>query len=1817
MMKNAIVSATIVRLVQDHWRGTVVIAVVLVAVLAALLALGVSERSATAQSEPETVGRVTGLTATAEGQPPGTVHLTWNAAENAQVYFVYYIEEKDLNVSNWSAGQMRAFNVTEATIDGLAGGTTYYFAASGMRWHFGTFKPLWGGWDYWQAATPTGSAASPTPVASQLEPEIVGAVTGLAASAEGKPSGTVRLTWNAAEDAQVYFVYYIEEKDLNVSNWSAGQMRAFNVTEATIDGLAGGTTYYFAASGMRWHFGRFEPLWGARSQGATATPALSGASLSDLERADRLEPAQADQLKALPWIADGIDDSERDAAQMLIDAANHYPDTFIALLQKPWVLDNDMTAAETSVIHGIRWAAKFAPALSEQMQQISWVQDNITRDEASVIYYLYRITHTEDESLQQEVIQQAIDILAMPFLETVESPDALAVWDLSRIVGRNSNDFLDVMASPKVSDGITDQEAKVVAVLSGAHRFKPESLPVLLDGLDGTNGVYLEERTIELAHSGEVLLVVLRLRDQITLSMDYLEHGVRNVEEFMGESLPTNYVALYFDDATVPFGGGHNAGTHIVTRPEHDDLDYPRRDVTPGHIAHEVGHYYWKGNSNRGWISEGAADLVSFISEKVRIQRPLEPDRGPCPYFKNISQLEQADPALGSPENSCNYSLGQRLFLDLYHTLGDADFRQGFRNLYLSAERGRLAGDCEDDRQGICHVEAAFKAGASDEVAAKVDEVIDRWYYGTAPVSFSDLEHAARLEEDKPALADQIKALLWVADGVDYSERAAAEALIAAAIWYPDTFNALLQMSWVTDSVTDHETTVIRRIRWTAQDAPALAEPMLQKSWVQDGITRDEAIVIERLYWTIRTRDESLQPEVIQKAIEILAMPFLDTVESPDALAVWDLEKIESYRTNDFLSIMSHTNVSDGITDQEAKVVAVLSSANRYKPDSLPILLDGLDGTGGVYLEERAIELDLSGEVQLTIIRVIDKDTPNMDRLEHAVRVVEEFMGEPLPTNYVAWYLDDAARSAGKGYHAGTHITSSLVYDIVDGDSKSRTPMQHIAHEVGHYYFRGNTHQWLDEGPAKFFESISEKERVGRPVAYFKQSCGPAKTIQEQEQLRNDIRAGLVTAPDGWTQCDYYLGERFFVDLYLAMGDEAFRPGLRSLYLKSQHDDPDDDCEGTDLSLCHVEAAFKTGVSDDVIAKVDEVIDRWYYGTAPALASPLDGLANGAWLEANKTALAYQLKALPWVADGIDETESDAAQRLVELAIWWPDTFNALLQKSWIQDDITRDEATVIEHIYLMTSSYSDEATKQRVSEAVATLLDMPFLDSIEPTDVTVVIFLQRLARYDLDTFDIWLQKAPHLHVLVEGNTRWPSEQQPVSADDVIARLAAGLFVSEHSHTPAESVRAHPAAADFPYLVPTDAPRITRSVTIHTEAMQGHLPDMHNPYAQPGAPRRHSTGMYAAPGELVTVTVPNEVAEAGDLHVRVGAHSDSIWNRDEWKRMPEISRRFPITTTSTHVANAFGGLIYVEIPVDAALGSFTVEIKNGVAAPLFVLGETDPDEWRNVIRHAPAPWAEIVGRNMAVTTDSREVRGLDDPAAVAEVWDRMLDLSAELAAWPSAGRSRLERFVVDRQISLGYMHSGYPLMAHLDKQSELVDAEFLRSEGDWGLFHEVGHNHQADDWTFNGTVEVTVNLFTLYIYEFLCGVPVTTEKWDGSHQSRAELMALYDFDSPDFELWKREPFLALIMYAQLQEAFGWDAYRQVFATYRALPESERPKTDDEKRDQWMVRFSHQVGRNLGPFFEAWGVPTSEAARDSISDLSVWMPPDFPPRPKGE
>ena len=447
----------------------------------------------------------------------------------------------------------------------------------------------------------------------------------------------------------------------------------------------------------------------------------------------------------------------------------------------------------------------------------------------------------------------------------------------------------------------------------------------------------------------------------------------------------------------------------------------------------------------------------------------------------------------------------------------------------------------------------------------------------------------------------------------------------------------------------------------------------------------------------------------------------------------------------------------------------------------------------------------------------------------------------------------------------------------------------------------------------------------------------------------------------------------------------------------------------------------------------------------------------------------------------------------------------------------------------------------------------------------------------------------------VEGSLSMPSEGFPTQARPWKRAEHSGYeqAIRQLMSTPPGQVRAHPAAMDFPGAPPPSAPRVTRTLSVDTSV-----------------PRWHSTGLYAAPGELIAVTIPPHAARKR-LQVRIGCHKDDLLNPKvaSWSRVPQITRSFGLAQEVTEAANAFGGLIYIVVPANSALGTIEVTIANAVPSPLFQLGKTSITQWRNEIRYLPAPWAELAGKHLIVSLPSSSARKLDDPSEAMRFWDRVVEVQDDLVGMTD--RRGPERFVLDRQIGAGYMHSGYPIMAHLDQADRVANlTEFRKNtKGFNGFFHELGHNHQRPEWTFSGNGEVSCNIF-VWLAQEKAGQKEPRKKLTTEPSWKHNVDKFFAAGG-DFEAWKTDPLVSLVFYNQLIEAFGWDALRNLFREYRQLKAADLPKNELEKRDQYLVRLSRGVNRNLGPFFETWRIPVSKPARDSIKDLPVWMPAGFP------
>ena len=440
-------------------------------------------------------------------------------------------------------------------------------------------------------------------------------------------------------------------------------------------------------------------------------------------------PAAAQAIQALPWVADGMAADERAAAAALVNLAIVSEPLLRDLLAKSWVnrVDNfpELAAALTA------------------LHQIAGMRETAA----------------------------ARRLAAMPFLNSLEPADGAALESLAQLAAADRETFKQVIDHPSLAGGIGDDAAPVVSVLAGVQQTNPNLLPQLLN----LDQVAIEERTIELSGAGPLNLVIIRLEANAAGnpgSMDLLAAAVRFIADYMGEPFPVRYVALLFADAVPDYSAGANFGTHIAVRPQYDTpaADYPARNRGRA-IAHEVAHYYWAGNAP--WLDEGAAEVLAALFTASHGGGNPMPNHYPCAGVSGIKDLAAADYARGAAGEQCPYALGERLFLDLRRALGAADFQRGFRRLY----RGLAAGG--GNATGIAAVRRAFAgenfaAGPAAQDLAR--RIINRWY-GGAELSEGPLPDPTAAVADLPLINGRIRrAYLSLTPGGPPSHRFSAAA---------------------------------------------------------------------------------------------------------------------------------------------------------------------------------------------------------------------------------------------------------------------------------------------------------------------------------------------------------------------------------------------------------------------------------------------------------------------------------------------------------------------------------------------------------------------------------------------------------------------------------------------------------------------------------------------------------------------------------------------------------------------------------------------------------------------------------------------------------------------------------------------------------------------------------------------------------------------------------------------------------------------------------------------------------------------------------
>jgi hypothetical protein len=430
---------------------------------------------------------------------------------------------------------------------------------------------------------------------------------------------------------------------------------------------------------------------------------------------------------------------------------------------------------------------------------------------------------------------------------------------------------------------------------------------------------------------------------------------------------------------------------------------------------------------------------------------------------------------------------------------------------------------------------------------------------------------------------------------------------------------------------------------------------------------------------------------------------------------------------------------------------------------------------------------------------------------------------------------------------------------------------------------------------------------------------------------------------------------------------------------------------------------------------------------------------------------------------------------------------------------------------------------------------------------------------------------------------------QPEQAERSLLHTAVRSYMGRAPGT----FGAHPSAAFFPGAV-TSPERVTRKVSynpnrIHRwDTKAGNAPNLAT-----GPESWQDTGLYASPGEIVHVTAASLPA-GRVVRIIIGCHKDNLLRLDKWLRFPVITRSFELRAGENAVANAFGGTIFIQVtgdPAESSSNSAELTFANAVAAPMFTLGKDNAESWAKSLAN-PAPWAVIAGKHVVLHVQSSVAAQVKDPVALMTWWDRVLVAQADLVA---LDRLAPERIVPDIQISAGWMHSGYPFMCHLKpSQGHMVDLTRLSTKGDWGFFHELGHNHQRRDWTFPGQVEVTVNFFSLLCMEKVVGLPAG--QGHGSIKNLDALLQKRLATPPDMGPFEQlAPFMALI------QAHTWEPLRLTLRSYKDTPSAAAGAKDlPSQQNLFVVRYGQFAKSDVSGFFEQLGYPVTAETKAALA-----------------
>jgi len=368
-------------------------------------------------------------------------------------------------------------------------------------------------------------------------------------------------------------------------------------------------------------------------------------------------------------------------------------------------------------------------------------------------------------------------------------------------------------------------------------------------------------------------------------------------------------------------------------------------------------------------------------------------------------------------------------------------------------------------------------------------------------------------------------------------------------------------------------------------------------------------------------------------------------------------------------------------------------------------------------------------------------------------------------------------------------------------------------------------------------------------------------------------------------------------------------------------------------------------------------------------------------------------------------------------------------------------------------------------------------------------------------------------------------------------------------------------------------------------------------------------GLYLSPDQSIEIDVKNI---RGNSHPKllVGTYS-----RYKYEDVPTV---YELTTGSNTITDPLGGLLYLQyVTEDVPSGEVQVTIAGGSPIPSYVLGESTHNGWLKQLNAMNYEDVQFVSnRTIVVVSKATALQYKDeDQDSILRILDEAWEIEDYISGIDGSSdlhKPNMHKILIteiaEKDLDFGLAAEAYRILVPTKAVKNIMDPAHASSEA-WGLWHEMGHHHQALNWDWNEVDEVTVNIYSLACLYGFDG----TITWLKGNQIW-DVIAEYLKSPIEERNFNKNKTIGgkgrLAMFRQLWMAFGDEFYIEVHQLAREDNAKADPRIEarDENTDNQMANFmvlsSQASGYDLTNFFREWGFILPQEDYDALDALNL-------------